>query len=1168
MAVVESWFKCDLHESVKVQPLCGSLFSHNGNANKIGVSVTNGGEPVALSGTVSGYVVVSDGTTVPCTGDLSGNTASIILPAAAYVPGNVCITIMLTSGSTITTLCAVVATVVQSRTDTQVDPGSVVTDWTNTINAAMQNVVDAARYNIALPYASLTYPIPLGKHCIYNNLLYKCIYPITTSEAFTSSHWVRVRVADDVFDNNCAITQAYDDQFSGCYKFRASDFVQGGVSNAGADTERTTLIKTGVKTKVKPGSQLVFVRGTKCQYLSLRVWNKGGSVIYSDWLTDGSNISYTFGADAEYFRLVIKANSAATTNISPSEYDAGIYLITATNDLPPYGVELFAWLGDRMIDGAAIVPGNFGVDVIKEITRSATPLIPVSAGDELRFYDSMQASNQFSINLYGANLQLVSSVYQNYFNSSVSIPSGVKYIRFNQRAGLGEKVYLLSENQPAFKKIRTAGLIDVNKVGNFVGYCIAKDAQDNVGFIQDPAVTDPTKPMHTVTNYFPVEGGGKIAYVYALHSSSYGIAYFDENRGLLGFNNSNANTTQVFTIPNGAKYAIATIFSDNDINRSLYYVAPNYKPECVNVTDFGAIGNRVFDNADILQRVIGIGGTLRIPIYIPTGNFLISQTLRVQIQDTLIYGDKWERYSGSRLMMKTFEQEGTTFPKDPNNTKIQKLVDNENEFIAVVISQAGCSLRNIQFMPNFETWDVAHYDYQPLVATAIKFDVTSFNVDAEIYCCAFWACNYGVTAYGKNIVIDNNYFVHCNSCVKMTWSQRYSGEQRDIMIQNNRFHSCGRNTYGKPVSETTGVPLAYDTDRVNILFPEYIKPELAREIIIMNNFADYGGVFISGNILGADIHNNTAYLCRNSFINASAKVPTPTGTGTTYAGTAMFEDHTVPEESWAINVNTLQEVEYSSNALVLTQIIAVQPNSLVNIQAGWSTSVWGHGLYNADGQLVDAILANTKGYYIIPDDVTGIRVAMKRSDVATSSISIYTPGNWDYTNAATAQASAIAIKVYNNRVIGAEATDYTPGRNILGKTVVLQHMSNFEFVGNDFMGGTDDVVTLYGCNKFIFNSNNFINSPSYCLVYGLDNALKETVQGTDKHYIVMTNCSRFVMKDNVAFHGLQYNSETGTADIDRAYVRVPVLSDDPSYTVDPSNTFEYNTTPEPEPEEE
>lgn len=144
MAVIETWLEQDLQSPVKVRYIDGSLFSNNGNGNRIGVRVFNNGDPVTLTGTVSGYVIVADGSTVPCTGSRSENEASILIPPAAYQPGAVLISIFLTDGSTVTTLAAIATTVMQARTNNQVSPGSVVQDWTQTINEAMQAVEDAS----------------------------------------------------------------------------------------------------------------------------------------------------------------------------------------------------------------------------------------------------------------------------------------------------------------------------------------------------------------------------------------------------------------------------------------------------------------------------------------------------------------------------------------------------------------------------------------------------------------------------------------------------------------------------------------------------------------------------------------------------------------------------------------------------------------------------------------------------------------------------------------------------------------------------------------------------------------------------------------------------------------------------------------------------------------
>lgn len=272
MAVIETWFEQDLQKPVKVRYIDGNLFSHNGNGNRIGVIVTNNGEAVTLTGTVSGYAVLADGTTVPCTGTRSGNKASILVPAAAYSPGSILISIFLTDGTTVTTLAALSSSVIMARTGNQISPGSVVTDWTNTINAAMQSVETAAANLgniVATPYANLTFPVPLGKYTIYNNGLYRCISPIASSEAWTAAHWTNVKLGDDVAELKSALHNV--ESASGIY---TGEYEQGTI-NAGNGTNNNSYPNVRVRTtgyvKIEPEMQLLKtgtdgIKFTMCVY--------------------------------------------------------------------------------------------------------------------------------------------------------------------------------------------------------------------------------------------------------------------------------------------------------------------------------------------------------------------------------------------------------------------------------------------------------------------------------------------------------------------------------------------------------------------------------------------------------------------------------------------------------------------------------------------------------------------------------------------------------------------------------------------------------------------------------------------------------------------------------------------------------------------------------------
>ena len=123
MAIFETWLTSDLKRMVQVQPLSGVVFTADNAGNLIGVEVLDGGKPANISGGVVGWAIRSDGKTVMINGTLSGNKASIVLPASAYVvPGAISIVIKVGT----MTVGACTGYVYQSSTDTIVDPGHVI----------------------------------------------------------------------------------------------------------------------------------------------------------------------------------------------------------------------------------------------------------------------------------------------------------------------------------------------------------------------------------------------------------------------------------------------------------------------------------------------------------------------------------------------------------------------------------------------------------------------------------------------------------------------------------------------------------------------------------------------------------------------------------------------------------------------------------------------------------------------------------------------------------------------------------------------------------------------------------------------------------------------------------------------------------------------------------
>lgn len=151
MARIESWFDQDIKKPVKVHHIGGNMFSQDNLGNLIGVRVFDHGEAVTLSGSVSANVIRPDGGTVAVAGTLSDNTASVELPQAAYAyPGMIAVVLKLTSGSAVTTLCAVTAIVYRSTTDVTIDPGTIVPSIQNLIAQ-----IDAAVASIPLDYSAL-----------------------------------------------------------------------------------------------------------------------------------------------------------------------------------------------------------------------------------------------------------------------------------------------------------------------------------------------------------------------------------------------------------------------------------------------------------------------------------------------------------------------------------------------------------------------------------------------------------------------------------------------------------------------------------------------------------------------------------------------------------------------------------------------------------------------------------------------------------------------------------------------------------------------------------------------------------------------------------------------------------------------------------------------------
>lgn len=229
MAQLETWYKQDLKKPLVVHRHA-DVFNQDSRGNLIGVEIYSDGEPVTLSGSIDGYCLLSDGTTVSAVGaNRTGNKASILIPQTAYnVPGPITITIKNTDGNDITTLCAVVGLVRQSVSGNLVQPGDIVTDWSQSINSQLQAVQDAADNVgaiVAAPFAENTAYV-VGNYVTYNGNLYRITADHAAGVTWANTSKKQCTVGTELYDLKSALLA----QFNEATAYSAGSYVYYGAS--------------------------------------------------------------------------------------------------------------------------------------------------------------------------------------------------------------------------------------------------------------------------------------------------------------------------------------------------------------------------------------------------------------------------------------------------------------------------------------------------------------------------------------------------------------------------------------------------------------------------------------------------------------------------------------------------------------------------------------------------------------------------------------------------------------------------------------------------------------------------------------------------------------------------------------------------------------------------
>lgn len=202
---------------VNIEDLTGMMFQAEADGHTFEISgVDDDGNPVELSGTVSGVFMRPDNSDVVLTGSASGGVASVTLDEDCYaIPGRFGLTIFVTSDDQTMAVYACVGTVSRTSTGNVAgDTPASVEDLVNAINAAISDL-DSAIGQIPASYANVMAAIaptysssalyPVGSYTWYDGALYCCITPITTAEGWTAAHWAPAIIGNDVSNLKNAI---------------------------------------------------------------------------------------------------------------------------------------------------------------------------------------------------------------------------------------------------------------------------------------------------------------------------------------------------------------------------------------------------------------------------------------------------------------------------------------------------------------------------------------------------------------------------------------------------------------------------------------------------------------------------------------------------------------------------------------------------------------------------------------------------------------------------------------------------------------------------------------------------------------------------------------------------------------------------------------------------
>ena len=786
-------------------------------------------------------------------------------------------------------------------------------------------------------------------------------------------------------------------------------------------------------------------------------------------------------------------------------------------------IELTGNADITFLSDTGIIPEDYGADEAEAANLKASPLIKIAEGARIRFSKSL-SSAVYSTNFYDKDGELISYKYNDHENMMAIAPAGAVYCRFCVGADTYAWLSSLKSDRLLASEYEQ---IDLEKYG-YLAECVINTDGDIVGA---------TGSAYRVTNYLPVRAGQQIILPYALFSHLYVNVFYNASlEAVKTFENYPASTMAI--APDGAEFVRITTVSTIS-RRLLYYNNTGSPLKSISTEMYGAAGDGITDDTDAIQHMMDMAGWHKLKVIFPKGKFLITAPIQLNNANMEISGAA-PSYDCSTIVVKTFEQtvdsEGNIeYPTDANGYQIQ--VENPPS-AAFIVKGVGSKIENINFTCNIIASE-ASYKKDALLADGIVYDLHTSgrsNNDSDIKKCNFGMLNNGIRMKGKNVKITDCLFSYCNCGIKLTASARYGYEQRGFVISDNRFHYIGANKYYRSV--------AYDRSRACIQWPiYYVDTRMAKLSVIKNNFADYCGDFFAGDARSIVIQNNVLYLSRGALVRSLLRSYTGDGTPVEKTGSQIFSGDDIPHGGIDIYGLAFNE----SGLLSYSNPVEVTPGGLVEIESSFVTEFYGHGMYDANGVLVDAVMASNEGKVPIPSNVYSMRFVCITSEISDFKVKLYS----DYSIATGVTEKSFSnqpIIISGNNISGNISTGLVNGYNVMDNAIEICGYSDVNIRGNDFAGGVSDTIVITDGERINCSDNTFWTAPSFCEITD-DQGDVTVATGVGKNYIKMANVEGEIISRNTAFFGERYDGSTDP------YVSVAVTMDGDAYQADSSNVF-------------